>query len=143
MAIISVNTCVNSKFFMPNYVLSNAATLMNPHFERTMFTSKSFADFALKNTLSKSVAHRQIWADTIWLNILGYFESRVRCKAKFTQAFDANKQISKYPTCQTQYLGEIQHFQSKCSVNAVNFICYLLTGPLIKMIFEGRRTMLT
>ena len=33
-------------------------------------------------------------------------------------------------------------FKCKCAINAEKFICNLLTGPLIKMIFEGWRTVL-
>ena len=33
-------------------------------------------------------------------------------------------------------------FKGKCAVNAENFKCNLQTGPLTKMIFEGRQTML-
>ena len=46
------------------------------------------------------------------------------------------------------YLGEIQLFQRQMCrsperVNAVNFKCNLLTGPLINMIFKGQRTICT
>ena len=33
-------------------------------------------------------------------------------------------------------------FKDKCAVNAEILMCYLLTGPLIKTIFEGGRTIL-
>ena len=34
---------------MPNYILSKTAIPINSHFERTMFTSKFFADFVMQN----------------------------------------------------------------------------------------------
>ena len=54
--------------------------------------------------------------------------------AKSTQAYVENLQLSKCATWQTQYLGgeKSSTFKGKCAVNAVNFICDLLTGPLIK-----------
>ena len=39
-------------------------------------------------------------------------------------------------------LKESCTFKGKCAVNAENFICDLQTGPLKKIIFEGRRTIL-
>jgi len=45
---MEANTCENADFRMPNYGLSKAATPINSHFERAMFTSKFFTDFAMQ-----------------------------------------------------------------------------------------------
>jgi len=55
------NLSENSPFHMPNYVLSKGATPMNPHLERTMFTSKSYARFCYEKNISKPGAHSEIW----------------------------------------------------------------------------------
>ena len=44
-----IGTCENANFRMPNYIFAKAVTLMNPYLARTMFTSKSTADFAMQN----------------------------------------------------------------------------------------------
>jgi len=56
---MEANTCKNTDFCMPNYVLSKAATPMKSHFEIKMFTSKFFWISPCK-TLSKYGAHSQI-----------------------------------------------------------------------------------
>ena len=67
---MEANTCENAYFRMPNYVLSKAATPMNSHFERTLFTSK----FCMDKTPSKYGAHFQIHPGTnlsnnVWQNL--------------------------------------------------------------------------
>ena len=69
---MEANACKNADFRMPNYVLSKAATPMNSHFERTMFTSKFFADFAMQN-LSKYLWSKQ--PDTSWYQFVAHFAS--------------------------------------------------------------------
>jgi len=54
---------------MPNITISKGATPLNPFLERTMFTSKSTADFPCK-TLSKYGAHRKKHPGTIFWHIL-------------------------------------------------------------------------
>jgi len=39
-------------------------------------------------------------------------------------------------------LKESSTFKGKCAVNAENFICGLLTGPLINMICKGQQAIL-
>ena len=57
-------------------------------------------------------------------------------------AFDENPKLSKYAAWQTQYFGEILHFQGQMFVKRCKLYFNLLTGPLIKIIFEGRWTIL-
>jgi len=38
-----------SDFRMPNFIISKDPTPMNPSLERTMLSSKSYADFAMQN----------------------------------------------------------------------------------------------
>ena len=63
-----------------------------------------------------------------------YFERMIH--GKIEQTFNVNRQLSKYAACQTQFLvREPFTFKGKCAVTVENFICNLLTGQLIKMIF--------
>ena len=54
---MEANTCENTNFRMPDYVLSKAATQMNSHFERTMFTLKFCVDFAMQTPFKVRSTH--------------------------------------------------------------------------------------
>ena len=114
---MEVNTCENSNFHMPNYVLSKAATPMNLQFERTKFTSKFCTDFGMQ----KSFKDRSTRPDISQYQFIEHFTLKERCMAKSIPAFDENPQLSKYAAWQTQYLGEILHIQRQMFVKRCNF----------------------
>ena len=89
---MEANTCENADFRMPNYVLSKAVTPMNSHFERAMFTSKFFADFAMKSPFKV----RGTQPDMSWYHFFAHFAFKKRCTEKFTQAINVNQHLSKY-----------------------------------------------
>ena len=97
---------------MPNCILSKGPTPMNSHLERTMFTSKSYADFAMQ----KSFKDRSSQAATARFQFVEHFNLKDICTAKSTQALDENPQLSKYTARQTPYFGDILHFQRQMYV---------------------------
>ena len=116
-----------------------SASLMNSHFERTMLTSKFFADFARQTPLKVQTTQ----PDRSQYQFLAHFALKKLCTAKSTQAVDANQHLSKYTACETLFFGEILHFQLQMCGKRWDLIPDLLTGPLIKTVFEGPRTILT
>ena len=109
---MEANTCENAYFHMTNYVLSKAATPMNSHFERTMFTSKFCMDFAMQNPYKVRSTH----LDMSRYQFIQNFTLEVHSTAKSMQAFDANQQLSKYAARRTQYFKGIMHFQRQMFV---------------------------
>jgi len=59
---------------------------MNPYLERTMFTTKSKADFAMQNPFKV----RSTQEETSWSQFFAHFTFKELCTAKLTQALDAN-----------------------------------------------------
>jgi len=106
------NTHEKSLFRMPNCIFSKGATPMNSSLERTMYTSKSYADFAMQ----KSFKDRNTQPDMVRCQFFEHFSLKVRCSAKSTQALDENRHLAKYAACQTLYLGKILHFQRQMFV---------------------------
>ena len=92
-----------------------------------MHNSKSYADFAMQNHFKARSTH----PDLSWSQFIEHFTWKDRCRAKSILTYNENLQLSKCAEWQTEYLGEISAFKGKCAVNTVNFICNLLTGPLI------------
>ena len=117
---------------MPNYIFAKAATPMNPYLERTVFTSKSTADFAMQNLF-------KVWSTQEEMpryQFFAHFTLKELCTPKLIQALDANQPVSNYAARQTQFFAKINPALSKA--NAL----IMLTGPLIKILSEGRRAML-
>jgi len=95
---MEANKCKNADFCMPNYVLSKAATPMNSHFERAMFTSTFFVDFAMQNPFN-------VWStqqNTSLYQFFAHFALKKLCTAKSTLAIDVN-----------------QHFKVRCILNPI------------------------
>ena len=93
-----------------------------------MFTSKSYADFAMQKP-SKLGAHSQIWSGANLLNILlGKTDAwqNIRKLTMKTYNFQSALQ-SKLNTCEKS-----STFKGKCAVNTEYFTSNLLTGPLKK-----------
>jgi len=86
------NTYEKSRFRMPNFVLSKCATPMNSPLERIMYTSNSYADFVMQ----KSFKGRNTQPGTVRCQFIEHFSLKVQSSAKSTQAFDANRHLSKY-----------------------------------------------
>ena len=96
--------------------------------ERTMLTSKYSADFVMQ----KSFKGRSTQPGTNALNILLWKNDaqQNRCTiSMWTGIFPSTRHT------ELNSLKEPCTFKGKCAVNAENFICNLLTGPLVKMIF--------
>jgi len=74
---------------------------MNPYLERTMFTSKSTADFAMQNPLKV----RSTQEETSWYQLFAHFTLKELWTAKSTHALDANRPLSKYAARRTQFFG--------------------------------------
>ena len=74
---------------------------MNPHLERTLFTSKSYADFAMQKPFKGWCTQ----PDMAWCQFIEHFTWKDQCMAKSTQAYNENLQLSKCAAWQTQYLG--------------------------------------
>ena len=89
--------------------------------------------------LSKHGAHRQKWPGANLLKILLEKTNARQNLRKITM------KTYKFPSALHGRLHTWEKsstFKGKCVVNAVNFISNLLTGPLIKMVFEGPWTIL-
>jgi len=92
---------------MPNITISKGATPLNPNLERTMFTSKSTAYFAMQNPFKV----RSTQEETSRYQFFANFTLKELCMAKLKQALDANRPLSKYAACQTPFFGYTLHFQ--------------------------------
>jgi len=100
-----------------------------------MLTSKSYADFVMQ----KSFKGRSTQPSTNLLNILLWKNDARQNWHKFSM------QTGNFPSTRHTELNSLKEpctFKGKCAVNTENFKCNLLTGPFIKMIFEGRWTVL-
>ena len=86
-----------SHFRMPNCILLKGPTPMNSHLERTMFTSKLYADFAMQ----KSFKDRSTQAAMARFQFVEHFNLKDLCTAKSTQALDENRTLSKQAARQT------------------------------------------
>ena len=84
---MEASTCENANFRMPKYILSKATPPLNSHFERTMFTSKFFADFAMQNPFKV----RSTQPDMSCYPFFAHFAFKKLCTAKSTQAIDVNQ----------------------------------------------------
>jgi len=98
---IEVNTCDNADFRMPNYIFAKAATPLNPYLERTLFTSESPEDFAMQNPFKV----RSTKEEMSRYQFFAHFTLKELCTAKSTQAFDANRPLSKYAARRIQFFG--------------------------------------
>ena len=78
---MEANACENSNFRMPNYVLSKAATPLNPYLERAIITSKSTADIAMQNPVKVQSTQEE----TSRYQFFAHFTLKVCCKAKSSQ----------------------------------------------------------
>jgi len=89
--------------------------------------------------LSKAGAHSQKWPGANFLNIL---PRKTDAQPKICKLMmrTYNFQMPLHGIVNTWMKSST--FKGKCAVNTVNSICNLLTGPLMKIIFEGRRTKL-
>ena len=95
---------------------------MNPHLERTIFTSKSYTDFAMQ----KPFKAQSTQPDTAPYQLIKHFTLKVRCMAKTKQAFDENPGYLLSTLHAKLYTWEKSSaFIDKCSVSAVNFKCNL------------------
>jgi len=135
---MEANTCENAKFQMPNSELSKVASPMNSHFERTMFSSKFCADLPCK-TLWKYRAHIQIRPGTNLSNIL-LWKNNIRQNLLQLLIRTCKFQSTLHGKLNT--LEKSWTFKDKCVANAEIFLCNLLTGPFIKIFFEGCRAIL-
>jgi len=118
---------------MPNYVLSKGATPMNQQFEITMFTSKFCVDSAMQNSFKV----QSIQLDMTRYQFFSHFALKNdahqnQCKLLMqTSIFQSTLHAKPFTLEQSCALKD------KCAVNAEIFICNLLSGPLLKIIFEG------
>ena len=102
---MEAKTCENSDIRMPNYVSPKAATPMNSHFLRTMFTSKFCADFAMQNPLKVQSTH----PGTSWYQFIEHFTLKEQCMAKSTPAFDET------PNFQSTLHGKLNTLEKSCT----------------------------
>ena len=103
-----------------------------------MFTSKSYADFAMQ----KPFKARSTQPDMACANLLNILLGKTNAWRNLSKLMmrTYNFQCALHGKLNTWKKSST--FKGNYAVSAVNFICNLLTGPLIKMIFEGWRTML-
>ena len=115
------NTHEKSYFRMPNFALSKWATPMKLPLERIMCTNNSYADFVMQ----KSFKDRNIQPDMVRCQFIEHFSWNLQFSAKLTQAFDANRHLSKYAAWQTQFFGN--HALSNANVHKTlrSVICLL------------------
>ena len=92
---------------MQNITILKGATPLNPYLERTMFKSKSTADFAMQNPFKVRSAQEE----TSRYQFFAHFPLKEFCMAKSMLALDANPPLSKYTARQTQFFERTLHFQ--------------------------------
>jgi len=111
-----------------------------PVFERFLHV-KICAKFRCEHCSFKVLVH---WCCVLWKNIVGHMEIRVfACSCLCLQKLFAKMQyFQSMLHAKLNTLKEPCTFNEKCAVNAEIFIGNFLTGPLIKIIFIGQRTIL-
>ena len=119
---------------------------MNPYLERTMFTSKSTADFAMQSPFKV----RSTQEEMSRYQFFTHFTLKELCTAKSTQALDANRPLSKYSELNSlnfrmMYSNIGLSFCEIVPLNVFlyNFWCYILaSGTVIENVNKNKKNYL-